>query len=105
MIRQTSLELSNPLNSLISIFDIDIKKLEYKNIQDEKLASLYVNNRDDYAFNELVRRYGDKIFRLAMRITKSPESAEEVLQSVFIKLIEKLGTFRGESNPRLLPCV
>ena len=57
-----------------------------------------MNNRDDYAFHELVRRYGDKIFRLAMRITKSPESAEEVLQSVFIKLIEKLGTFRGESK-------
>ena len=62
------------------------------------MLSLYVNNRDDYAFNELVSRYGDKIFRLAMRITKSPQIAEEVLQSVFVKLVEKLGMFRGESK-------
>jgi RNA polymerase sigma-70 factor (ECF subfamily) len=33
-----------------------------------------------------------------MRITKNPESAEEVLQNVFLKLIEKLGTFREESK-------
>jgi len=33
-----------------------------------------------------------------MRITKDPASAEEVLQNVFLKLIEKLGTFREESK-------
>ena len=33
-----------------------------------------------------------------MRITKNPDSAEEVLQNVFVKLIEKLGTFREESK-------
>ncbi len=73
-------------------------KLNYKELNDEKLASLYVNDRDDDAYNEIVNRYGEKILRLAMRITKNPESAEEVLQNVFVKLIEKLGTFREESK-------
>ena len=73
-------------------------KLNYKELNDEKLASLYVNDRDDDAYNEIVNRYGEKIFRLAMRITKNPDSAEEVLQNVFVKLIEKLGTFREESK-------
>jgi len=73
-------------------------KLNYKELTDEKLASLYVNDRDDDAYNEIVNRYGEKIFRLAMRITKNPDSAEEVLQNVFVKLIEKLGTFREESK-------
>ncbi len=72
--------------------------LDYTELSDEKLASLYVKNRDDEAYNEIVNRYGEKIFRLAMRITKNPESAEEVLQNVFVKLIEKLGTFREESK-------
>lgn len=98
MIRQTSLELNNPFNLINTNFDLDMQEHKYIDITDEKLASLYVNNRDDNAFNELVNRYGDKIFRLAMRITKSPQSAEEVLQSVFVKLIEKLGTFREESK-------
>ncbi len=73
-------------------------KLNYKELNDEKLASLYVNDRDDDAYNEIVNRYGEKIFRLAMRITKNPDSSEEVLQNVFLKLIEKLGTFREESK-------
>jgi len=72
MIRQTSLELNNPFNLINTNFDLDMQEHKYIDITDEKLASLYVNNRDDNAFNELVNRYGDKIFRLAMRITKSP---------------------------------
>ena len=89
-------------NKIIPILYGDINsystELNYRELDDQKLASLYVNNRDDYAYNEIVNRFGEKIFRLAMRITKNPESAEEVLQNVFLKLIEKLGTFREESK-------
>ena len=98
MIRQTTLETKNPLNYLNSDLNLTKKEPEYQNIADEKLAALYVNDKDDGAFTELVNRYGDKIFRLAMRITKSPQAAEEVLQSVFVKLVEKLATFRQESK-------
>ncbi len=98
MIRQQSLEINNQLEILANNLNFDYKQNDYKNISDEKLASLYVNQRDDYAFNELVSRYGDKIFRLAMRITKSQQTAEEVLQTVFLKLVEKLSTFRAESK-------
>ncbi|HSG30545.1 MAG TPA: sigma-70 family RNA polymerase sigma factor [Thermodesulfobacteriota bacterium] len=89
-------------NKVIPILSGNIEyfgeELNYKDLKDEQLASLYVKNRDDNAYNEIVNRYGEKIFRLAMRITKNPESAEEVLQNVFVKLIEKLGTFREESK-------
>ena len=46
-------------------------KLNYKELNDEKLASLYVNDRDDDAYNEIVNRYGEEIIRLAMKITKN----------------------------------
>lgn len=89
-------------NKIIPMLNGDINsystELNYRELDDEKLASLYVKNRDDDAYNEIVNRYGEKIFRLAIRITKNPESAEEVLQNVFLKLIEKLGTFREESK-------
>jgi RNA polymerase sigma-70 factor (ECF subfamily) len=98
MLRESSLELTNPLHSLSINYNKNTEHLRYKKMSDEKLASLYVSNRDDSAFNELVSRYGDKIFRLAMRISRSPEIAEEVLQIVFIKLIQKLGDFRGQSK-------
>ncbi len=72
--------------------------LIYTNLTDEKLAGLYVKNNDELAFNELVSRFGDKIYRLSLRITKSPHLAEEILQIVFLKLIERLGDFRGSSK-------
>lgn len=98
MLRQAYLIDSKFIPVLSGKIDSYSTKLNYKELNDEKLASLYVNDRDDDAYNEIVNRYGEKIFRLAMRITKNPESAEEVLQNVFVKLIEKLGTFREESK-------
>ena len=98
MIRQSGLIDNKVIPILNGSIDSIEPGLNYKALKDEELASLYVNNRDDDAYNEIVNRYGEKIFRLAMRITKNPESAEEVLQNVFVKLIEKLGTFREESK-------
>ena len=98
MFRQANLSDIKTIPILSGENDSYSDQLSYKELPDEKLASLYVSNRDDYAYNEIVNRYGEKIFRLAMRITKNPESAEEVLQNVFVKLIEKLGTFREESR-------
>ena len=67
-------------------------------LTDEDLVSVYVARRDEEAFNELVNRYGDKVYRLAYRITSSRNDAEEILQEVFLILVEKLSTFRKESR-------
>jgi RNA polymerase sigma-70 factor (ECF subfamily) len=45
----------------------------------------------------LVHRYGGKIYRLALRLTGSPEDAEEVTQDVLWAIVRKIGTFKGES--------
>jgi len=74
-----------------SKFDID-------GLKDEELVRIFVEERCEEAFNEIVNRYSDKVFRLAYRITGDMSDAEEVLQEVFIILVEKLGTFRAESR-------
>jgi len=66
--------------------------------KDGELVESFVSTQDEDAFNELVSRYSDKVYRLAYRITGDPTDAEEVLQEVFIILVEKLGTFRSESK-------
>jgi RNA polymerase sigma-70 factor (ECF subfamily) len=68
------------------------------NTPDEKLIELFVTKNDESAFDEIINRYGCKIYGLALRITRDPYSAEEVLQEVFLSLIKKLDTFRGESK-------
>src|SRR5437867_7709529 len=49
------------------------------------------------AVETLVHRYGAKIFRLGLRITGSPEDAQEVSQDVLLNIVRKIGTFKGES--------
>ena len=67
-------------------------------LTDEELVSLYVAGRGEDAFNELVSRYSEKVYRLAYRITNNQNDAEEILQEVFLILVEKLSTFRKESR-------
>ena len=70
----------------------------YKCLSDEELVQMYVNDSLEGAFNELVDRHGDKIFRTAYRITGDQNAAEEVLQNVFIILVQSLRTFRNDSK-------
>ncbi len=55
--------------------------------------------RGDYAaFERLVSRFRDRIFRLARGMTSNDDEAEEVVQDTFLAVFRKLGTFRGESS-------
>jgi RNA polymerase sigma-70 factor (ECF subfamily) len=49
------------------------------------------------AVEALVHRYGPKTYRLALRITGSPEDAQEVSQDVLWTIVRKIGSFKGES--------
>lgn len=53
---------------------------------------------DSAAFGELVDRYQNFVFTIAIRILKHREEAEEVAQDSFIKAYESLSTFRGDSR-------
>src|SRR6476646_8557733 len=65
---------------------------------DEYQLVTQARNRDATAFNELVRRYEGKIFRLAQHVTQNREDAEDVLQETFLKAYEHLDQFKGDSK-------
>lgn len=92
-------------NKAIGIPDSSVRRhsnnkriLHPKESSDNVLVRSFVETRDEEAFNEIVNRYGDKIYRLALRITHSHSDAEDVLQEVFITLIERLDTFHEWSK-------
>ncbi|HSB60727.1 MAG TPA: sigma-70 family RNA polymerase sigma factor [Vicinamibacteria bacterium] len=64
---------------------------------DEELARRAVAG-EHAAFEALVGRHQDKVYRLARRLTRSPADAEEVLQETFVRAYRRLGTFRGEAR-------
>jgi RNA polymerase sigma-70 factor (ECF subfamily) len=49
------------------------------------------------AAERLVERYGDRVYRLAMRITGLKEDAEEAAQDALWTAARKVNTFKGES--------
>src|SRR5436189_1043279 len=67
-------------------------------IPDETEVLSLSREGDTAAFNELVRRYEGKIFRLAQHITQNREDAEDVLQETFMKAYEHLDQFKGDSK-------
>lgn len=53
--------------------------------------------RDQQAFAQLYRRHVGRVHAICRRMTADIPRAEELTQTVFVKLWQKLGLFRGES--------
>ncbi len=53
---------------------------------------------DMQAFGSLVAKYQDRIFNLILRMCQSKADAEELAQETFLKALEKIGQFRGQSR-------
>jgi RNA polymerase sigma-70 factor (ECF subfamily) len=56
-----------------------------------------LRREDPDAADRLVERYGDRVYRLAMRITGLKEDAEEAAQDALWTVARKVHMFKGES--------
>jgi len=56
-----------------------------------------LRREDPEAPEQLVETFGDRVYRLALRITGSNEDAEEAAQDALWTAARKIGTFKGES--------
>lgn len=65
-------------------------------IEDTELVARFQAG-EIHHFDEITARYSSKVFSLALRLTRSEEDAEEVLQDVFITVYKKLEGFEGKS--------
>lgn len=52
---------------------------------------------DRSAFDDLVERYAPQIYNLSLRITGSPEEAEDCVQETFLRAYSAMHTFRGQA--------
>ena len=53
---------------------------------------------DSEAFRALVDRHSRAVYRLAYRMTGSPQDAEDVVQETFLKAYRQLGRFESRAN-------
>ncbi|MCX7943838.1 MAG: RNA polymerase sigma-70 factor [Deltaproteobacteria bacterium] len=73
-----------------------IKAVNYKLLNDDELVKL-IREKDYSAFEEIVERYSPKAMRLALKITKSKEDAQDVVQDTFVSVYKNIDSFRGDS--------
>jgi RNA polymerase sigma-70 factor (ECF subfamily) len=64
----------------------------------ERLLLARLLERDEQAFSEIVRLYGDKVFSLIYRMIGNRHEAEDVAQEVFITVFKTIDGFRGEAK-------
>ena len=75
---------------------MSVAEVEKTGSNDFKLAQKAAAGEVD-AFEELYRRHFRRVYSLALRMTGSPEEAEDLTQETFTHLYKKIGSFRGES--------
>lgn len=63
---------------------------------DQQLAGR-LRRGDHAAVGELDQTYRGRIYQLALSYMKNPWDAEEVTQDVLLRVVRKIGTFRGEA--------
>ena len=69
---------------------------DFSSLSDEELVAR-ARQKDFGAFEELLERYEDKVFRLAYRFVRNESEAKEILQDTFLSIWRKLDTFKGDS--------
>lgn len=70
---------------------------EFTEQTDEQLVRL-AQAGENRAFDELVKRYRDKVYRLAFKILRHEEDAAETLQDAFMSAYKGLKNFKVEST-------
>ena len=67
-----------------------------ENMTDKELVK-ECKQGDKAAYAELVSRYTEKAYNLALRITRNQEDAEEILQDVFLTVYNKIDKFQEKA--------
>lgn len=71
---------------------------EIGTLPDERALVIQAQQGDTSAFRQLYEHYKDRIYSLIYYSLKDPHAAEDVLQTVFVKVFQALPLFRLESG-------
>ncbi|MGH9561806.1 MAG: RNA polymerase sigma factor [Terracidiphilus sp.] len=66
------------------------------NSQDEMIMRARQGDRE--ALAQLYRSYRENVYRICLRMVRNPSDAEDLVQETFLRVINKIHTFRGDSQ-------
>jgi len=56
------------------------------------------NNNQNCDYSEIINKYKDLAFNIALKITKNEQDSEEIVQDSFVKAFKGLNNFKNESQ-------
>ncbi len=66
--------------------------------QDEKSLVESLQQGDRYACDDMVQRFSERVYNVALRLTGQPNEAEDILQETFLKACRGVEAFEGRSS-------
>jgi RNA polymerase sigma factor (sigma-70 family) len=72
-----------------------LARQEAGDLTDHELLNLYVNERQEEAFEALVRRHGPMVMGVCHRVLRNSHDAEDAFQATFLVLVRKASTLRS----------
>ncbi|GAB4040897.1 RNA polymerase sigma factor [Spirosoma jeollabukense] len=82
--------------SYFSVALLGLITMEY--FSDEELVRLYLKNEGAHYLEQIYIRYRTLVYNKCLSFSKDPVEAQDMAQDAFLKLMGKLGTFRGEAK-------
>jgi RNA polymerase sigma-70 factor, ECF subfamily len=74
-------------------------QLEVRVVECDDLDLVHASKNGDFAaFEQLVRKYDRKLFRIAQSVTRNREDSQDVVQEAFLKAYQHLAQFREDSK-------
>ena len=86
---------SSPMKILV--LTLNDSYLPYK-LTDDALVDLIVTSHDPIFFKVLYERYVFMVYNKCLSFSKNNHEAEDICQDIFLKLIDKIQTFKGASK-------
>jgi RNA polymerase sigma-70 factor, ECF subfamily len=103
MVEGVSVASSGRYRSAVNMTDNTATQLVEVDSDQDVISRVIGGDRD--AFGMLIGRYSDPLYRHALGMTGSPDVAEDILQTSFIKAFHHLGEVRGRFDAWLFRIV
>ena len=93
----TKAQLEKPTDRRLTTIPDQVEDAESPKVSDMTLVQL-ARSEDVGAYDELVRRYQERIYATVYHMTSNHEDANDLVQETFIKAYRALKTFKGDSS-------
>src|SRR5437667_7465053 len=81
--------ITSPMQEVVQHLRRTVLVQDGAGLTDGQLLTLFIEGRDEGAFEALVRRHGPMIMGVCRRVLRNPHDAEDAFQATFLVLVRK----------------